>query len=220
MKAVGSLHASAWSLLLALIAFTGMASAAPTPALVPPPGTWQLEIEFHGDPQRIEVLLPGDTQPRTYWYLLYTIINNTGRDQDFYPEFYLYTDTFKLYNADIEPRKEVFEVIRKRYETTIPLLEHPSKITGKILQGKDNARDSVAVFGEFDPQAKKASIFIAGLSNETVAVKYPAATDPEGKNIKEILLRKTLMLEYQIPGDSITPENRVMLYRNRQWIMR
>ncbi len=207
-------------LLLALLAFAIPAAAAPTPALVPPPGTWQLEVEFHGDPQRIEILLPGDAKPKIYWYLLYTIINNTGQDLDFYPEFYLYTDTFKLYNADINPRKEVFDQIHSRYEKNIPLLEHPSKITGKILQGKDNARDSVAVFEEFDPQAKKAYIFIAGLSNETAPVQYPVSGGEDGKKIKEVLLRKTLMLEYHVPGDAITPEKRVMLYRNRQWIMR
>jgi hypothetical protein len=202
-------------------AVAAIAVAAPKPATVPPPGTWQIDLELHGAPQPIEITLPGDTLPRRYWYLTYTVINNTGKDIDFYPQFDLFTDTFKLYRADVKPRDDLFEAIRQRYKTTIPLLEPPSNLTGPLLQGKDNARDSVAIFEDFDPNAHYIRIFISGLSNETVLADIPAPpAEFQKQKIKQVLLRKTLMLEYQAPGDRINLENRVMLYRNREWIMR
>ena len=208
------------ALFLAIVVAAGFAAwavAAPKPALVHGP---ELELELHSEPQLVSITLPGDTEPRRFWYLLYTVTNNTGQDVQFYPQFDLLTDTFKLYHAGLKVRRPVFEAIRARYSTSIPLMEAESMITGRILVGQDNARDSVAVFEDFDPQATSVSIFVAGLSSETVTVEHPMRIDPEtGKNA-QVLLRKTLVLEYQVPGDQYNPDNRVMLYRDRNWVMR
>ena len=216
-----------WRMKLAILIALGMlggwfgaALAAPTPALVPGPGTWQLDFELHGDPQLITVMLPGDAQPKRFWYLLYTITNNTGQDVEFFPGFYLFTDTFKMYQSGSKVRQPVFEAIRNLYAQTIPLLEDEDMITGRILVGRDNARDSVAIFEDFDPNAGWAKVFVAGLSNETITVDNPTNIDPAANKPKKFLLRKTLMLEYQVAGDRYNLETRVMLYRNRQWIMR
>ena len=212
------------------------AYAAPQPGLVAPAGTWQLDFELHGDPRQITITLPGSSEPTTCWYLLYTITNKTGQDIVFYPQFELFTDTFKLYRAGVNVRRPVFEAIRSRYAGTIPLLEPASMITGQaglgqakgILQGSDNARDSVAIFGDFDPNAAVVKLFVAGLSNETIKVTMPANVscpddtyaDTNTRNEQQFLLRKTLMLEYQVVGDIYQPGNRVLLYRNRSWVMR
>lgn len=194
--------------------------AAPEPALVPGPNIWQLELELHGEPQQLTMKLPTWNKPRTYWYMPYTITNNTGRDVDFYPQFDLLTDTFSLVHGGVEVRKPVFDRIKQLYSTTLPYLEPESEITGRILQGQDNARSSVIIFRDFDPNATSVKIFIAGLSNETVKVLHPAAINPRTKMPKEVLLRKSLMLQYDVPGDRFNPENRVMLYRGREWLMR
>ena len=208
------------------------AHAAPKPALVAPAGTWQLDLELHGNPQQITITLPGSTEPTTCWYLLYTITNKTGQDIVFYPQFELFTDTFKLHRAGVNVRRPVFEAIRSRYASTIPLLEPASMITGQaglgqakgILQGADNARDSVAIFQDFDPNAAVVRLFVAGLSNETVKVTPPARLknpdDTAADSDQQFLLRKTLMLQYQVVGDIYQPGNRVLLYRNRSWVMR
>ena len=44
------------------------------------PDNWQLEIQ-HAAPQRITLTLPGQAKPATYWYVIYKVINNTGRDR-------------------------------------------------------------------------------------------------------------------------------------------
>ncbi len=194
----------------------GRLYAPPIPALVPEPGTWQLDIQLHGDPRRIDITLPGANETKTYWYLLYTITNNTGKERDYYPQFEIFTDTFRISQAGVGVRRPVFEAIRARYNETIPLLEPESLVTGRILVGEDNARDSVAIFKDFDPKANSAKIFVSGLSNETVKVKSPLVDTAA----REYLLRKTLVLQYQVPGDALSPHKRVMLYRTRDWIMR
>lgn len=203
-----------------LMACPARLAAAPKPSLIRLPGTWQLDIEFHNDPMPIEVALPGETEPRTYWYLLYTVTNNTGQDIGFYPQFDLFTDTFQLVHAGVKVRQPVFQAIRDLYRTTLPLLEPESMVTGTLLQGEDNARTSAAIFHAFDPCATQVRVFVAGLTNETVKVDHPSRVDPDTKQPKEVLLRKTLMLQYQLSGDRYEPANRAMLYQRRKWIMR
>jgi len=230
---MSELRSGKWPVIWALMAIIGAVGAtagleaAPKPALVAPPGTWQLDLELHGNPQQINIRLPGDIESRRFWYLLYTVANNTPEEVEFYPQFDLYTNTFKLYHSGVRVPRAVFEAIRKRHKTRIPLLEPDNMLTGRILVGQDNARDSVAIFTDFDPNATSASIFIAGLSNETITIKPPAVKksaagviDGSAKEQKEVLLRKTLMLQYQVPGDRFNLADRVMLYRGRDWVMR
>lgn len=208
------------ALALGLIIGVCPVQAAPKPALVPPPGTWQFDLQLHGQPRRITVTLAGDTEPQTFWYVPYTITNNANQDAEFYPRVELLTDTLKLYRAGVNARRPIFQAIRRRYLESLPLLEPQSMLTGRILQGDDNARDSVIILQDFDPNATSVSIFFTGLSNETQTVEHPTRVDPKTHKPKQLLLRKTLMLKYDVPGDAIKPEKRVMLYRNREWIMR
>jgi len=212
-KAIMAMSAS-----LLLLAAGLYVYAAPRPSLAPEPGIWQLDIQLHGQPQQINVVLPGDTEPTRFWYLLYTITNNTGEDVNYYPRADLFTDTLLNYTSGAKTRRQVFEAIRQRHGAKMPLLESESQVTGPILQGEDNARDTVAIFEDFDPQASKVQIFISGLSNETVQVKNPVKANAPQPDM--VLLRKTLALDYQVPGDEYNPDKRVLLYRGRDWIMR
>ncbi|MCP4709526.1 MAG: hypothetical protein GY869_12940 [Planctomycetes bacterium] len=189
-------------------------------AMIPPAGTWLLDFELHGDPQKISMILPGETQARTYWYLLYTVTNDTGDDVNFYPKVELFTDTFKLHRAGKNVRRMVFAAIKERYATTIPLLERQQNITGKLLTGEDNARDSVAIFEDFDPKARSINVFVSGLSNEIVRVKSPLKVDQDSDQTAESLLRRTLKLNYKVPGDKLNPNERVILYQDRSWVLR
>jgi hypothetical protein len=209
-----------WAVSIAAMLCVGLDGAVPEPSLVPETDVWQLELELHGEPQQVLVTMPGEDEPRRFWYLLYTVYNNTGSDVDFYPQFDLFTDTFKLYRAGVKSRQVVFEAIRQAYARTIPLLESEDMITGRILQGQDNARDSVAIFEDFDPNATSVKIFMAGFSNETVEIKAPVEIGVQVGGGGSLLLRKSLQLSYQVPGDRFNPGNRVMLYRGRKWIMR
>ena len=64
---------------------------------------WQLDFKFH-DPQRIVLRLPGDSQATVFWYMLYEVTNNTGRDRGFYPSFRLVTNTLQVVEGGADAR--------------------------------------------------------------------------------------------------------------------
>ena len=193
-------------------------TTAPVPASFPAEDIWQLDIELHGKPTQLQAILPGDQEPTRFWYMVYTLTNNNPIDVDYYPTMEVMTDTFKLYEAGKVPTKPVYQEVERLYRESVPLLEPEIIVAGKILQGEDNARDCVAILDDFDPNATSIKVFISGLSNETAVVEKIDKNNE--KNIKKVLLRKTLMLEYRIPGDQFNQDKKVMLFSRREWIMR
>ncbi|MCH7702946.1 MAG: hypothetical protein IID37_14785, partial [Planctomycetes bacterium] len=87
-------------------------TGAPTPGLIP--RSWELDFTFH-DPQRITVQHAGQTEGTTYWYLLYSVTNQTDRDVEFHPTFELVTDSMQKSIGGEEISTTVFEAIRVRH---------------------------------------------------------------------------------------------------------
>ncbi len=113
----------------------------------------------------------------------------------------------------------VFEQIQRRHQSKYPFLESLEKTSNKILQGKDNIKDIAIIWQDFDTQAKNIKIFIAGLSNETIAINHPVAKDETGKPVK-VYLRKTLELSYAISGDPALRSDAKLTYKGKRWVMR
>ncbi|MDP2933457.1 MAG: hypothetical protein Q8N81_04975, partial [bacterium] len=80
-------------------------------------------------------------------------------------------------------------------------------------------KDLAIIWPDFDAKAKNISLYLAGLSNETVVVEHPTKKDPNGIPEK-IYLRKTLELQYSIGGDPTLRNNTVLVYKNKNWVMR
>jgi len=203
---------------------TGAGRSAPKPSLVPV--TWELDFEY-SHPQPITLRLPGQERAQTYWYMLYTITNQTGKDRIFVPEFVLYTDTGEVLVSGEGVRSSVFQAIQKRHNR--PLLLDKESITGRILQGEDNAREGVAIWRDFDPQARGFDVFVGGLSGERVTVKLPAPVKvtvmgPAGKKVQvvktEITLVKTLHLQYRLPGEATARDRTKVDPVGKAWVMR
>ena len=57
------------------------------------------------------------------------------------------------------------------------------------------------------------TVFLAGFSGETAVVQDPDTGD-------EVLLRKTLMLQYATPGTDVHPQDQDILLDSEQWVMR
>ena len=170
--------------------------AAPQPAVVQKPGDWTLDLRFE-NPQQIT--LEGVT-PQRYWYIILTLTNKSGKDVGFYPDAQLITDTLQTVPAIKGTSAVLFEKIKNRHQGKYPFLQLLENTGDKILQGQDNTVDIAVIWPDFDPNAKNVSIFITGLSNETVAVDHPADKDKDGNPVK-VYLRKTLELNYSIAGD-------------------
>lgn len=196
------------------------ALAGPRAGLVPK--TWELDFEFY-DPQRITMTLPGDSAPVTYWYVVYRVTNQTGQDVVFTPSFRIVTSTLeKVVGGDgISP--SVYDAIAARHKKEFPFFAVPSKVTGKLMQGAVNSRTSAAVFRTFDTKASGFRFFAGGLSGDIERVANPVykPNEPETeKNRRFFLLRRTLELDYDLPGDRDTRKYAKPIRRDRRWVMR
>jgi len=192
--------------------------AAPQPAVVPGPADWTVDVRFE-HPQQIVLQLSGDEEPRRFWYMIMTLINNTDSDVSFYPCCELMTDTFQIIPAGGALASSVFEQIKRRHQSKYPFLELVEKAGHKILQGEDNTKDIAIIWPDFDAQAKGITLFIAGLSNETVAIDHPVAKDKQDKPVK-VFLRKTLELDYGIAGDPAFRSEAKLTFKGKRWVMR
>lgn len=195
--------------------FRGLAVAAPEPALIDKPGDWTLNVRYE-NPQQI--VLDGPRQQR-FWYIILTLANKSNKDVDFYPDCTLVTDTLKTVPAEKGVSAVLVDRLKTRHKSKYPFLEVLDTTGNKILQGADNAKDIAIIWPDFDPNAKTVDIFIAGLSNQTVAVEHPTKKDADGKPII-IYLRKTLQLTYSISGDPAFRSDQTLKFVDKHWVMR
>lgn len=208
--------------LTALAAFAGLECAllyaAPQAGLISP--SWELDVEFM-DPQRITISTPAGNQ--TYWYVLYRVINRTGKDVKFLPSFRIVTNTLKVVDAGDGVHPTAYDAIASRHRVDFPNFAPPAKVTGLILQGLANARESAAVFKTFDPEASSFKVYMGGFAGEKVRVNN-TAFDPNKEesesNSRFFLVQRTLEISYDLPGDSQTRAYARPIRRDRQWVMR
>jgi hypothetical protein len=213
--------------------FSRQATAAPTPSLTPQ--TWQLDFQFE-DPQRLVVQLPGEAKPRVYWYILYNVVNNSGKDVQFLPRFEIVTNDLKVVTADPATDPVVFATIKKLHAKDRPFLLEPLEATGKLLQGSDNAKDSVAIWRDFSGQTRRFTMFVGGLSGDNVVIPNPTfdpskpetevREGPKGQKVKvtvnprRFTLYKTLSIVYTLPGDDEARKTALAVRGDLEWVMR
>lgn len=218
---------------LAILGLRHQAPAAPEPSISPQ--TWQLDFRFE-DPQRLVLQIPGESAPRVYWYMLYNVVNNSNKDVQFLPRFEIVTRVLNVIPADTAADPAIFMAIRKRHIKDRPFLLDPLEVTGKLLQGEDNAKDSVAIWQDFTPQTRKFTLFVGGLSGDNVVITNPTfepgkdetkvCKGPRGQDIKvtvnprRFVLYKTLSIEYTLPGDNEARTTALPVRGELEWIMR
>ncbi|HDZ22748.1 hypothetical protein LCGC14_0451530 [marine sediment metagenome] len=202
-----------------------IAGSAPAPATTPI--TWELDFEPLDVLRPIRIVLPGQTKATTFWYLRYRIFNDTGEDRQFIPSFDLCTNTGQLFNAKTAVPRVVFDKIKAHHNQ--PLLKNLAAMTGKILQGEDNAKDGVAIWPDFDAGAGRAVVFIGQLSGEQRVLKLPQPVEvtmvgDDGKErtitVREVVLHKTRQLTYEIPSEPAARFTTPTRLVDKRWIMR
>ncbi len=203
---------------LAACVVSGLVWAAPQPERVPDPGIWTVEVRYE-HPQMIELKTQDTGQVRRFWYVLMTATNNSGRDIDFYPLCELMTDTLQIIPQGASVAPAVIEQIKLLHQSQYPFLEGIAQTSNRLLQGENNAKELVMVWPDFDPNAREFSIFVGGLSNETAVIDHPNEKDQNG-NPKKIYLRKTLQLDYTIPGEARFRDDRKIEFLEKSWVMR
>jgi hypothetical protein len=179
----------------------------PKPSIYPI--SWELKFE-HGTPKRIAVAVPGSSVPKAYWYMTYTVTNDTDEERAFLPVFEILTEDGRVIRSDKNIPIKVFETIKLREGNKL-LMNFP-RVEGDLRIGPDQARDGVAIWEEPTPRMGTFTIFVQGLSGESVTVPGP--------DKKALILRKTLELDYQIRGDEVYPAKNEVATKPESWIMR
>jgi len=188
---------------------------------------WELTIDFQ-PLASIQAAVPGEKTPQLFWFLRYTVSNHTGEDQMFAPEVFLYTDTGEVIRSGRNVPLAVFTRIKSSHND--PLLKDQTSITGKLLQGEDNAKNGVAIFPSFDPKAGTVEIFFGGLSGYTEIVKLPVPVTVTERDFRgnekvveksELTLTKTMRLKYRHPLDPAgRPREKELRLVSKDWVMR
>jgi hypothetical protein len=220
-------HKAAWTLisgllLAALLAPPIIGAPQPNQAIV----DWQLDFEYRS-PKPIYVKVPGETEPQLYWFVVYKVINRTGEDRYFVPDLVLYTSTGQILRAGQGVNVAVYEHIKQMLNE--PLLRDNVGMTGKLLQGADNAKLGVAIFRDFDIQAARFDIFVGGLSGEYAIVDLPTPIEvteinEDGEKVEvqkdRVILSRTLRLQYGLnaPASDRIRSKPELLKKN--WVMR
>lgn len=209
------------------------ALAVPLPSEVP--ASWELRFRFV-DPERITVKLPAESEPRTFWYMLYTVENESGQTVQFMPSFELVTETRQVVPAQIGVHPAVYNAIKRRHRKTYPFLTEPVRMLGPMLHGEDHARDSVAIWPQFDAAASSFAVYVGGLSGETTRIPNPLFDPekpevalqklPDGSSLEKVVnpkqftLQKTLVLDYALPGTRATRMYAKPKRQPHHWTMR
>ncbi|MCY2926721.1 MAG: hypothetical protein NT031_15040 [Planctomycetota bacterium] len=212
----------------------GSAMTAPKPSAIPL--AWEVEFDSI-EPRAIMVQPEGESKPRLFWYLKYTVTNHyhdkEGKTQDLLctPSFTLYTDTGQVIKANMAVPDAVYQQIVKIEND--PLMLSPNGMAGKeskLLYGADNAKTSVAILPDFDPAAGQFDIFVGGLSGEsrTVTLQQPVTEtakdfitgQPVTTTVDKIVLVKTLQLTYSVPGEAAARKHTAPTLVEKKWVMR
>ena len=206
------------------------AATAPKPSVVP----IKWEFDFHAKaPRSLEVTLPGEKAPRTFWYMRYTVTNRNRNPKtakpmeiEFIPRIVLYTDTGETIQAG--EHRNVYDAVHKVEGD--PLLIPPVSVSGKLLFGMDNAKRSVAIWRDFDSNSGAFDVFVGGLSGETAVVILskpitveevnPLTGKKERVKKSKIVLHKTLQLSYSIPGEVGARLRTPPKLKKKTWVMR
>ncbi len=197
-------------LLLVFLVLGTAPSAIAAPEPDPVPRRWQLDVK-PGD-LRITVVQTKDG-PQTYYYMTYLVTNNSGEDVYFAPTFQLYTpDDGQIYRSGRGIPSEVTDHVLAEVDNE--LVQDDIRVQGPLLQGREYAREGVAIWPAMNLTVDEIMIFATGFSGETKRIVRP-------DNGEEYLLRKTLMLRYSTPGD-INPRRRDPIdpVGDGRWILR
>lgn len=193
-----------------LAAMTSPASAEggfPEPDLVP--RSW--ELEFVHEPIKAIAVSDVEGRIRWFWYMLYTVRNETGQDRLWIPEVTIATSEGDIVAAGQNVPATVYQAIREREQRMFLL--SPIEVVGRIMQGDDFIKESVAIWPAFEHDIDDMTIFIAGISGETKPYIVPDTGE-------RIVLRKTLMIPYRMPGKPEHKQNVSLEPVEPAWVMR
>ncbi|UYV11623.1 MAG: hypothetical protein NCW75_09970 [Phycisphaera sp.] len=189
------------------------ASAALPPEPNPIPLRWQLDLDV--GPLRVASVETPGQGPMLYYYLTYTVTNNTEQDILLAPSFELSTETGTNVVAGQGVPASVTRELLDRLSN--PLLSDQVNMIGVLRRGEAHARDGLVVWPVRDVQADETRVYMAGFSGETARIQL---IDRESGNPRDVVLRKTLMAVHEVPGHVDGLGSDPITRSETRWIMR
>jgi hypothetical protein len=201
------------SLLLGVVGMTGFVSVgamlgmAPEPD--PVPRRWQLDM----DPGALRMAtfdIP-NIGPRRFFYMSYVVTNNSGQDLLFAPAFDMANGEGEVIRSGRDVPLMVTQKLLEQAKDVF--IQDQIGIIGEIRQGQENAKHGLVIWPANDLRPNEVVVYVGGLSGETATV-----TSPDGK--QKFVLRKTMKLDFQSPGDLTTQGAQALPLGAKSWIMR
>ena len=166
------------------------------------------ELQFEPGPLRLVVDKPTSS---SYWYFTYKVTNRTGGERVWAPKFTLFTDTGEIMTSGRRVPSRVTADLMELLGND--LLENQNQIIGEIFHGREHAKEGLVVWPALNLQVNELSMFVAGISGETTAVRHPITAT-------EILLTKTLQRDYLIRGNALARGSKPIELVGQSWVMR
>lgn len=174
----------------------------------PVPRRWELDVE----PGKLRMItLDVDGQPRSYFYLTYEVVNNSGEDVLFAPAFDLATHEGDILRSGRDVPLSVTKRIMDMLDN--PLLQDQVEAIDQLLQGPENAREGLIIWPVPAMDAEQITVYLAGFSGETKTITVPDSEE-------SVVLRKVLMIRYNTGGTLQGRGLDAIPEVERRWIMR
>ena len=173
-------------LFAAMLLWIGVSSSTPAVAQSSPQ-IWTLDMK--PGPLRLYV---DPIDGKHYHYFTYRVINSTKGDRMFAPTVELFTDKGLIIPSGTRVSSQVSRRLLGYLNNQ--LIEDEHQIIGDLKQGKEHAKDGLVIWEAQDLDSNQLTIFITGLSNGINRVPHPVTGE-------DVVLRKTLRMDYVIPGN-------------------
>lgn len=191
----------------AIAAGSAMLAMAPEPD--PVPRRWQLDVS--PGTLRVTTIDVQGSGPQMYLYMDYAVVNNSGQDLLFAPSFELANGEGEIFRSGRDVPQSVTEAILKSVQN--PFAQDQIEVIGTLLQGRENSKDGVVIWPVTDTNPERITIYAAGFSGETATVEPPNSD-------QRFVLRKTLRMDFDSPGDLTGAHLEAIPVREQTWIMR
>ena len=206
-----ALAALALTASLSTAVITAPAIAAPEPS--PVPTRW--ELEFRPGPLRFVALDVEGQGVRHFAFLTYRVTNYSGADRLFAPSFELMTDDGRVVRSGRNIAPDTTDRILASLEN--PLIQNQLQIVDVLLQGRENAKFGLVIFPLEDLTVDEIRVFASGFSGESTV--YFTEDPDTGERVRHVL-RKTMQLQYDLPGELTAAGDDPIEATTQRWIMR
>ncbi|MFN0057102.1 MAG: hypothetical protein ACKVX7_01475 [Planctomycetota bacterium] len=149
---------------------------------------------------------------RIYWYLPYTLTNESGRDAKFFVSVRASSDKGRKYSDLALPHvaRKVERLERRKLQSKVDLVDKDKQLTAYQEFKAGETRECVAIFNPLDNEADTIVVKLYGLVNDIL--REPLGAD------KLRVTERVLQVTYSRPGDEFYTSLDKFKLTDQKWI--